>query len=99
MIEIGLHPLGALDQELDEGSSLREQTVASPAAISAAQVRLDVPLEIFVRVALRRVGRQVEHLDLALGKPQLLAQAHGMAAQGLERIRGKLSSVDLVYGQ
>ena len=31
--------------------------------------------------------------------PQLLAQAHDLAAQGLECIAGKLSSVDLVLGQ
>ena len=37
--------------------------------------------------------------DLAPRQLHFLARAHSLAAQGLERIPGKLSSVDLVYGQ
>lgn len=66
MIEIGFHALWAADEELHEGCGLVKKTVACTASISAAQVRLEVPVEVFVRVALRRVGRQVEHLDLVL---------------------------------
>ncbi len=66
MLEIGLHSLRAVDQELHEGGGLLQQPVACPAALSAAQLRLEVPVEVLVRVALRRVGRQVEHLDLLL---------------------------------
>ena len=64
MIEIGFHPLWAADEKLHEGCGLVKKTVARPAAISASQVRLEIPVEVLVRVALRRVGRQVEHLYL-----------------------------------
>lgn len=37
--------------------------------------------------------------DLAPRQRQFLAHPHGLAAQGLERIRGQLPSVDLVHGQ
>lgn len=49
-----------------KGCGLLQQSVACPAAIGAAQLRLEVPVEVLVRVALRCVGRQVEHLDLVL---------------------------------
>ena len=56
------------------------------------------------RVALRppeHGGRVQAHNsgDLVPGQPKLLAQAHGLAAQGLDGIPEKLSSVDLVHGQ
>ncbi len=66
MLEIGFHPLRAVDQELHEGGRLLQQPSWCSAAIGAAQLRLEVPVEVFIRVALRRVGRQVEHLDLVL---------------------------------
>ena len=66
MLEIGLHPLRAVDQKLHEGCSLLQQCSWCSAAIGAAQLRLEVPVEVFIRVALWRVGRQVEHLDLVL---------------------------------
>jgi hypothetical protein len=58
----------------------------------------------FSGVALRpaKHGGNVQAHDsgnLAPGQTQLLAQAHGLTTQGLERIAGKLSSVDLVHGQ
>jgi len=64
MVEIGFHALWAAEQELHEGCGLVKKTVACTASISAAQVRLKVLVEVPVRVALRRVGRQVEHLYL-----------------------------------
>ena len=64
MIEIGLHALGAVEEELHEGGAFFQQSMARAAAVRAAQVRLEVPVEVFVGVALRRVGRQVEHLNL-----------------------------------
>ncbi len=66
MLEIGFHPLRAIDQELHEGRSLLQQCARCCAAISAAQLRLEVPVEVLVRVALWRVGRQIKHLDLVL---------------------------------
>lgn len=66
MIEIGLHPFRAADQELHEGCSLHQQSVACAAVVSATQLRLEVPVEVLVRVALQRVGRQVEHFNLVL---------------------------------
>ena len=66
MIEIGLHPLRAADEKLHEGGGLLQQSAWCSAAIGAAQLRLEVPVEILVRVALRCVGWQVEHLDFVL---------------------------------
>jgi hypothetical protein len=66
MLEIGLHSLRAVDQELHEVCGLLQQSVEHPAAVGAAHLRLEVPVELFIRVALQRVGRQVEHLDLLL---------------------------------
>lgn len=57
MFKIGSHPIQAIDQELHEGCGLLQQSVARPAAVGAAQLRLEVPVEVFMRVALRRVRR------------------------------------------
>lgn len=64
MLEIGLDPLWAIDQELHEGSGLLQQRLARATAVGTAQIRLEVPVEVFIGIALRRVGRQVEHLNL-----------------------------------
>lgn len=61
MLKIGFHPLQAVDQELHEGCGLLQQSVGRLAAIGAAQPRLEIPVQVLVRIALRRVGRQVEH--------------------------------------
>ena len=46
MLEIGLHSHRAVDQELHEGSSLLQQSVARPAAAGAAHLRLKVSVEV-----------------------------------------------------
>ena len=56
------------------------------------------------RVALRPAehGRGVQAhdpSDLAPRQAQLLTQAHGLIAQGLECLRGKLSGIDFIHGQ
>ena len=175
MIEIELHPFRAADQELHEGYGLLQQPSLCSAAIGAARLRLEVPVEVLAhraylhvdaklhldqiahdstvtqskrqgsrrgrlrgqdreqhsfmqqrQGALRQVGpspftgnqtcitlsrvalRPSEHGgdvlahdpgDLAPGKTQFQTQTHVLAAQGLECIAGKLSSVDLVHGQ
>lgn len=64
MLEIGLDPLGAVGQKLHEGCCLLQQPIARAAALGVAQMSLEVPVEVFIGVALRRVGREVEHLNL-----------------------------------
>lgn len=62
MIGIGFHPIWSADQELHEGCGLVQKSVTCPAAISAAQVRFEVPVEVLVRAALLRVaGSQSRH--------------------------------------
>lgn len=56
MLEIGFLPLRAVDQELHEGCCLLQQPSWRSAAIGAVQLRLEVLVEVFIRVALRRVG-------------------------------------------
>jgi|CXWK01.1.fsa_nt_gi hypothetical protein len=51
MLEIGLHPLRAVDQELHEGFGLLQQSVVHPAAIGATQLRLEFPFEVGFRGA------------------------------------------------
>lgn len=64
MLEIGVHPFCAVDQELHEGCCLLQQSVAHPAAVGAVQLRLEVLVKALIRITLRRVGWQVEHCDL-----------------------------------
>ena len=60
MLEIEAHPLRAVDQELHEGSRLLQQSVRRPAAIGAAQLCLEIPVQVLgpdCSAARRAAGR------------------------------------------
>lgn len=78
MLKIGNYPFQAVAKELYEGCGLLQQAIWCSAAIDAAQLRFQDPVEVRIRVALQCVCRQVEHLDLVLPRLHSGDQFYGM---------------------